>query len=172
MMGVGKTSVARKAASASRMRFWDCDALIAEYSRQTIESIFEEYGEQEFRNLEHRVLSDVMRDSEPAIISTGGGVVLRRDNRRLLTHNARVVWLKGDLRTIARRLSESPNPRPLVPKGDVSEMEAALTDLLAERRHLYEEVADFTLDVSNMTQSAVVNAVLDIVEEMQENNSP
>ena len=51
-------------------------------------------------------------------------------------------------------------------------MEAALTDLFAERRHLYEEVADFTLDVSDMSQSAVVNAVLDIVEEMQENNSP
>jgi len=170
-MGVGKTSVARKAASASRMRFRDCDALISEYSGESIESIFEKYGEQEFRNLEHRVLSDVMRDSEPAIISTGGGAVLRRDNRRLLTHNARVVWLKGDLRTIAHRLAQSPNPRPLVPKCDVSEMEASLTDLFAERRHLYEEVADFTLDVSNMGQSAVVNAVLGIVEEMRKKDS-
>ena len=168
---MGKTSIARKAASASQMRFWDCDALIAEYSCQSIEAIFEKYGEQEFRNWEHQVLSDVVSGTEPAIISTGGGVVLRRDNRRLLTQNAIVVWLKGDLRAIAHRLAQSPNPRPLVPKGDVSEMEATLIDLFAARRHLYEEVADYTLDASDMRQSAVVNAVLDIVEEMQENNS-
>ena len=171
-MGVGKTSIARKAASASQMLFWDCDALIFEYSGETIESIFEKYGEQEFRNWEHQVLIDAVSNTEPAIISTGGGVVLRQDNRRLLTQNAIVVWLKGDLRAIAHRLAQSPNPRPLVPKGDVSEMEATLTDLFAARRHLYKEVADYTLDVSDMRQSAVVNAVLDIVEEMQENNSP
>ena len=170
-MGVGKTSIARKAAKASRMKFRDSDALIAESAGQSIESIFAEHGEEKFRELEHRVLEDLMSDSEPAIIATGGGVVLRQDNRQLLAQNALVVWLKGDLKTAASRLVQSPNPRPLLPKGDASEMEAALTDLFDRRRHLYEEVADHILNVSVMPQADAVNALLGIATEMQMRNS-
>lgn len=159
MMGVGKSSLARKAARLGRALFRDSDAVVSQRMSKPIADIFAEDGEEAFREMEHKVLSDLLEHHEPTIISTGGGAVLREDNRLLLNHRATVVWLQGDISAIARRLANSPNPRPLVPRGDVSEMEATLSRLLAERRHLYEAVADIALDVSEIGQAAAVEAV-------------
>lgn len=163
MMGVGKTSVARKAARSGRALFRDSDAIVSHRMGKPIAEIFAEDGEEAFREMEHRVLSDLLEHHEPTIISTGGGAVLREDNRRLLNDRATAVWLHGDISVIARRLANSPNPRPLLPKGDVSEMEATLSRLLAERQHLYEAVADITLDVSEIGQAAAVEAVIEAI---------
>ena len=164
MMGTGKTSVARKAAQICEMQFSDSDALVSRKAGKTISEIFDEDGEEAFRELEHEVISDLLSDPEPAIISTGGGAVLRADNRRLLKQHAKVVWLQGDLSAIASRLASSPNPRPLVPKGGETEMKAAIARIQSERQHLYEAVADITLDVSRIGQSAAIQAVIESAE--------
>ena len=164
MMGTGKTSVARRAAHSCEMQFRDSDALVSRRAGKTISEIFDEDGEEAFRELEHQVLSDLVNDREPAIVSTGGGAVLREDNRGLLKQQAKVVWLQGDLSAIASRLASTPNPRPLVPKGDEGEMKTTLARIQSERQHLYEAVADITLDVSRIGQSAAIQAVIESAE--------
>ena len=167
-MGAGKTSVARKASRACETPFRDSDALVSRIAGKPIAEIFSEDGEEAFRELEHKVLNDLLSDTRQTIISTGGGVVLRADNRHLLNEHAVVLWLQADISSIAHHLSQSPNPRPLVPKGDVAEMEATLTRLQDERHHLYKAVADITLNVSQIGQSAAVEAVIENVKSSKE----
>lgn len=163
-MGTGKTSVARKAAQACEMPFGDSDALVSHMAGKTISEIFDEDGEEAFRDLEHQALSDLLSSHKPSVISTGGGAVLREDNRRLLKQHSKVVWMLGDINTIASRLTNSPNPRPLVPKGDADEMRATIARIQNERQHLYEAVADIALDVSQIGQFAAIQAVIESAE--------
>lgn len=145
LMGSGKTTVGRRLAAGLGRAFIDADEALVEITDRTIAEIFEEDGEEAFRTIEADVLEELLEHHEPAVIATGGGVVLRADSRhRLQGPEVTVIWLAARPAFLASRVEGKPH-RPLL-AGDESTLDV-LTRLYTERAPLYADVADLVVDV-------------------------
>jgi len=138
LSGVGKSSVGRSLAARLGWPLLDTDALIAEAAGCTVAQIFADLGELRFRDLEVAALQQALSIA-PCVLSTGGGVVLRPENRALLRARAFVVWLDAPTETLVARLQAHDEARPLVGGADPA---ARLEALRSARAGLYAEVAD------------------------------
>lgn len=154
-MGSGKSSIGRRVATRLGFQFLDTDALLVEREGREITEIFEQDGEARFRDLETSVLSSLgMRDR--CVISTGGGVILREENRALLRQLGLVVWLTASDDVIYERVSRT-DKRPLLRTSDPR---ATVTELFAARRPLYDAAAEFTLDTSTLSHAQAADALI------------
>lgn len=156
MMGSGKSTVGRIVAERTGRVLIDSDEVIEAATGRTVREIFATDGEDAFRELEAAALREALATDEPAVIAAAGGVVLRPDNRRLLTaSSARVVWLMADPTLLIERVRSGMH-RPLLDHDP----EATLQRMWEERQPLYQEVADAIVSVDNRSISEVVEAVL------------
>jgi shikimate kinase len=156
-MGSGKTSVGKNIAKLVRYTFVDTDEMIVEQQRRSISDIFATDGEQAFRDMETALLRRLIDEGRAQlVISTGGGMPLRAENRQLLAALGRVVYLKASPGTIYNRI-KGDTTRPLLqcrnPMRRIEEM-------LAVRGPLYEEGAMFTVDVNKLRQSEAAEACI------------
>lgn len=133
----GKTTVGRQLARRLDMPFFDCDEAIEAAAGCSVSDIFARYGESYFRQLEHRTLETLCR-KEGCVIATGGGAVLREDNRLLLRCSGTVFWLDRPLADIMS--TDFQTGRPLLTAG-----RKALERLAAERRALYAACAHYRI---------------------------
>ena len=135
-MFTGKSSVGRRLAGKLGMEFVDLDEEIATEAGCPITEIFSRFGEDGFRAIEHRVVARVL-PRPGLVISTGGGVVINPENRKLLSRHSCVVWLTATVETLFERFSASRGkPRPLL---QVDDPKAKIAELLAGRDQLYAE---------------------------------
>ena len=132
----GKTTVGRQLARRLDMPFFDCDEAIEAAAGCSVSDIFACRGEAYFRELEHRTLETLCR-KEGCVIATGGGAVLREDNR-LLQRSGTVFWLDRPLADIMS--TDFQTGRPLLTVG-----RTALERLAAERRALYAACAHYRI---------------------------
>jgi shikimate kinase len=159
MMGMGKSVVGKALEQKTGLPRFDTDEIISSKSKKPIKEIFSTHGEEHFRNLETETLRSMSLE-EPAIIVTGGGIVLRAENVDLLRQLGTVVWLDADeatLRTRIRGLSE----RPLLQTANPS---AALSELLAAREPLYRRAADLRVDVSQKNPQEIAELILENIK--------
>ncbi len=161
MMGAGKTTVGVKIAELSGRRWYDTDQMIID-RYGNISDIFEYYGEEYFRKLESGIVKE-LAEEDNLIISTGGGLVLKRENNELLQRNGKIVFLRASLATLIRRLKVYEN-RPLL-QADSGVIQDKLSELLKERMPVYEHVADFIVDVDGKTIGECAEAVIAILRE-------
>ncbi|PEQ11452.1 shikimate kinase [Novosphingobium sp. PC22D] len=133
MMGVGKSSVGKRLAALLDCGFVDADDEIEKSAQLTIPEIFDQFGEDYFRDGERRVIARLMADGSRRVIATGGGAFCNDDTRALILDNAITVWLDSDVDTLVERTSRKEN-RPLLKQGDPREI---LSRLREERRHAY-----------------------------------
>lgn len=133
----GKTTVGRQLARRLDMPFFDCDEAIEAAAGCSVSDIFARYGEAYFRELEHRTLETLCL-KESCVIATGGGAVLREDNRLLLRCSGTVFWLDRPLADIMS--TDFQTGRPLLTAG-----RKALERLAAERRALYAACAHYRI---------------------------
>ena len=142
LSGTGKSTLAPLLMTRTgRSAAIDLDRVVEERTGRSVEQIFSEEGETGFRLLESQALAEAL-SGPPAVIATGGGVVLEAQNRALL-RGATVVWLRARPSHLAARLADTSEARPLL-DGDA---EFALSRMASEREALYAEVADLTLEV-------------------------
>ncbi len=141
MMGSGKTTVGHLLADKLGYRFFDTDVLIEKVTRKTINEIFAEDGEDAFRQLESKVLSELAAGTK-LTIATGGGIVQRQFNWSYL-HHGLVVWLNAPVEVLIERL-QNDTTRPLLKDTDPAR---SLQKLLDQRRRLYAE-ADLHISIS------------------------
>lgn len=156
LMGAGKTTVGKRLAKCHGLPFLDTDHEIESRCGATVATIFDLEGEEGFRRRESRVIADVM-GLVGHVITTGGGAVLRDENRRELKKGF-VIYLDADpeqlwlrLKTDSSRplLSQSPDPR------------ATLVALHVQRDPLYRSIADLVVPTTRSSVSAVMRRIED-----------
>lgn len=157
LSGSGKSTAAPMIAARSGRIVVDLDRVISDRVGRTVAELFAEPdGEARFRVLETEALLDALA-GPPAVIATGGGVVLSAENRSSLRSAAQVVWLRAHPSRLAARLADTTEARPLL-DGDA---EFALQRLSAEREALYDEVADIVIDVDGVDALTVAEEIID-----------
>jgi shikimate kinase len=156
-MGVGKTSVGTRLARDLRYKFVDTDDLIEADQKATINEIFAKMGESYFRDVETKIIRRVV-EGEGLVISTGGGAVIREENRAAFRKGGLVVCLTARPEVIYDRIKHGTH-RPLLRTEDPR---AKIRELLASRSGFYKE-ADLIIDTS---EKSVDDAVREIKEKV------
>jgi shikimate kinase len=154
--GTGKTTIARLLAEKLGWAWLDADHLLEERAGRSIRQIFADEGEIGFRNQETAILREISKKQDH-VIATGGGVILREENRDLLTQGS-VVWLKAPADVLWQRVQQDVTTlerRPDLAQGGLAEV----AELLRLRTPHYEACQDFTVDTAERTPEQVVGAI-------------
>lgn len=154
-MGAGKTTVGKALAKALGVTFYDLDWYISSRMRKTIAQIFEERGEDGFRQIERNMLHEVA-EFEDVVISCGGGTPCYFDNIDYMNEKAPVVYLKADPEVLYKHLAMSKNDRPLLRGKSQEELITFIREQLEKRNPFYTK-ARYTLDVSLMDDFTKIN---------------
>ena len=147
-MGAGKTTVGKALAKELGVTFYDLDWYITSRMRKTIGQIFEDRGEEGFRQIERSMLHEVA-EFEDVIISCGGGTPCFFDNIDYMNQQAPVVYLKADPEVLYKHLAMSKNDRPLLRGKSQEELIVFIREQLEKREPFYTK-ARYSLDVSLM----------------------
>ncbi|HTT10429.1 MAG TPA: shikimate kinase [Burkholderiaceae bacterium] len=159
MMGAGKSTIGRLLARQLAFEFVDADREIEARSGVSIPTIFEVEGEEGFRRRESAIL-DELTQRRGLVIATGGGAVLREDNRSNLRSRGLVIYLQASADEIARRTSHDKS-RPLLQTADPR---ARIVALLAQRAAFYAETAHLTFHSSMASPKKLVRRILESPE--------
>lgn len=160
-MGTGKTTISQALGSQLNVQVTDCDEAIVQFAGKTITRIFEDEGEQGFRDIEQQTLMQL--PAENHVIATGGGVVLRGENRAFMKENGIIVWLEASIEEILKRL-ETDQTRPLLAGENKAER---IQTLYNERKELYEGTADIRIDTTGKSPDKIIR---EIMSRMAENH--
>jgi len=157
-MGSGKSTVGKRLAARLGKQFVDCDQQLEQDLNVDIRTIFDIEGEQGFRQREHDMLQKLCAMSN-VVIATGGGCVLRKDNRKLLQAAGLVIYLRISVEHQLRRLRRDKS-RPLLQLPDRRQR---LQQLASERDPLYVDCADMVIatgEHSVVKMAAIVHDML------------
>lgn len=154
-MGTGKTTAAKKLGEATGRRVCELDDVIVRAEGKTIPEIFEQCGEEGFREIESRELEVALRKPE-IILSCGGGTVLREKNRKLLKEKGLVVLLTAKPETVLMRVQGDEN-RPNL-QGRMSA--EGIRELMEKRRAAYEAAADTVIATDDKTIEEIAREIM------------
>jgi len=154
-MGAGKSTIGRLLAAELSREFYDSDHEIQARCGADIPWIFDVEGESGFRDRETLMIRDLTR-RDGVVIATGGGAVLREENRRMLRESGTVIYLFTTVEQQLRRTAKDRN-RPLLQRPD---KEAVLRDMFALRDPLYRATADVVVRTDRRGPRAVVNEIV------------
>ncbi len=156
--GTGKTTVGELLALRIGWNFVDADVHLEAKFGKSIKEIFVDEGEASFRDKETLVLRELCK-KERCIVGTGGGVILRDENRAQLRESGYAVWLKASIPTIAARIQSDPTTarrRPNLAVGGNAEIE----EMLRFREPLYRTCADLEIDTEGQSPESIVETIL------------
>ncbi len=150
-MGAGKSTIGRLLSQELKYEFFDSDKVIEERCGADIPWIFDKEGEAGFREREESVI-DELTQQKGIVLSTGGGAVLRSENRQHLASRGTVIYLCTSVEQQLARTARDRN-RPLLQTADP---EAVLRKLFAERDPLYRSVADIIIETDQRNPRWVI----------------
>jgi shikimate kinase len=159
LMGAGKTTVGRRLAQALGLLFVDADDAITVAAGRSIEEIFAERGECEFRRGERQVIARLLA-GPPHVLATGGGAFIDASTRALMKEQAITIWLRAPLDVLMKRVAKRDH-RPLLKQDDP---QAVMKQLMEDRYPIYGE-ADITVETANTPHHTAVIAILDALRE-------
>lgn len=158
-MGAGKTTVGRALAKKLNKRFIDSDHEIEARTGASIPLIFEIEGEAGFRQRELEVIRDLTAQTD-IVLATGGGAILKPENRECLKSRGTVIYLRASVNSILQRTSHDKN-RPLLQTADPRQK---LEQLAREREPYYLEVADFIVETGRPNVQSLVQTIISHLE--------
>jgi shikimate kinase len=154
MMGAGKSSIGRRLAARLRLPFVDADSEIELAANASITEIFDNHGEDFFRDGERRVIRRLL-DGEPKVLATGGGAFIQSETRDAIRQSGISIWLQADRDLLLSRVKRRSN-RPLLRNGDPGEI---IDRLIGEREPVYAE-ADVHVRSRDVAHDEVVDDIL------------
>ena len=152
-MGAGKSTIGRQLAQMLGMDFIDSDAVIEERAGADIDWIFDVEGEEGFRKREARIINELTQ-GQGIVLSTGGGSILSKENRNVLSARGIVIYLETTVDK-KRPLLQTENPRQ------------TLEELAKIRNPLYEEIADIVLQTDEQSAKVVASNIIDLIDNLQ-----
>ncbi len=155
LMGAGKTTVGRRLAQALALPFVDADDAIVDAAGRSIEDIFNERGECEFRRGERQVIARLLA-GPPHVLATGGGAFIDPSTRALMKEQAITVWLRAPLDVLMKRVLKRDH-RPLLKEDDP---QGVMQRLMDDRYPVYAQ-ADITIETANTPHHTAVVTILD-----------
>ena len=167
MPGSGKSTVGRQLARRLNFTFIDSDQEIEQRLGCSIREYFEREGEDRFRKIESEVLKELTQ-SKSGVLSTGGGTVLRPENRAWLHQHTQVFYLRTSPEEVFKRLRHDRN-RPLLQVGDPL---LKLQELFHLRDSLYREAAHHVVELNKPTIGAMVRKIIDILAAAETRSIP
>lgn len=157
-MGSGKTTLGKKISFRERIALLDTDKMIEQKQNREISRIFDEDGEAAFRQMETDCLKEIMEYSDRYVISVGGGLPLKAENRELLKELGTVLYLRAKPETIYARLKND-TTRPLL-RGE--DPEGKIRSMMKAREPAYEAAADAVIDVDGKSYEMIISEILDV----------
>ncbi|HPF79135.1 MAG TPA: shikimate kinase [Alphaproteobacteria bacterium] len=158
LMGAGKTSIGNMLADELGYGFVDSDDEIVKREGRSIPEIFAQSGEPHFREVERDVIQDLMRDTNPHVIGTGGGAFMNDQTRQVIKEAGLSVFLKADLDVLVKRVG-SGEGRPLLMAGNPREI---LQELINKRYPIYQE-ADLIVETRDESPQETLARVSDAI---------
>ncbi len=159
-MGSGKSTVGELLAQKMNAPLLDIDAEIEKKEGRSIFEVFETDSEEGFREIETREIGRTL-NLEGHVIACGGGAVLRPENVAALKSNGIFVYLETDPNVITERIGEGGRNRPLIKSTNPRQ---AIDELLRERQAKYVQVADITVDTSDLEPQQVVDEIMSALD--------
>lgn len=157
--GSGKTSLGLWLAKRLAWPCLDTDSLVETATGMSVSEIFSRQGEAAFRTLEAAMLDKAL-GGPPAVIATGGGIILDEKNRLRLGEACLVVWLTADVETLSKRLQRDEHRPPLTTLDPLEEIRT----LMAVREPLYAALADLTLDTGRQSLEVAAGIISEFVQ--------
>ncbi len=157
-MGAGKTTIGRQIARVFGFDFFDSDREIEERTGASIPLIFELEGEQGFRKREQDIIAELAGKSQ-IVLATGGGAILKEQNRKLLKSSGTIVYLCASLDDLIERTSKDKN-RPLL---QTENPRAKLQSIITKRDPIYRQLADIILETNKMTVHTAVKKLEELI---------
>jgi shikimate kinase len=157
--GTGKTTVAQKLAQRLDWAWVDGDDALETAAGKSIREIFASDGEPAFRELESALLGPLLRRTL-TVIATGGGVVLREENRQQLLEAGPIVWLTASVETLVERLHGDATTRERRPSLTGLPDADEIASLLLVREPLYRSVATLIVDTEDKTPDEIATEIL------------
>ena len=161
-MGAGKSSIAKELSKKLQMNIVEMDQRIVQEQGMSINEIFEKYGEDHFRDIESQLILD-LGNTEPVIVSCGGGVVIRQENSQYMKKSGKVVFLTAKPETIFERVRYS-KERPIL-NGNMNV--EYIKGLMEKRRDAYESAADFFVATDDKTQETICEEIIIEIEKIK-----
>lgn len=157
-MGAGKTTIGVKLADRLNKRFIDSDREIENKTGANIPLIFELEGEEGFRRREAEVLSELSQLPD-IVLATGGGAILREENRQAMMSNGFVIYLRAPIEQLLNRTAKDKN-RPLLQTANPRKV---LTEILKKREPFYQEVANLVVETNKKSIREIIDQIMDIL---------
>jgi len=158
--GTGKSTVAKILGQRLERTVISTDAEIVKEAGQSIPQIVEQFGWDQFRDLETRMCRK-LQDQTELVIDTGGGLILKEENVNILKANGKIFWLTAEVSTIASRISgDTQRPSLSGTKSFVEEIE----EILAIRRPHYQAAADVIIPTDHETPESIASQILGDLE--------
>lgn len=156
-MGAGKSTIGKKLSQKLNAPFIDMDIVIVEQAKTDIPTIFAQYGEAYFRDLEHQCLAQILEEykDQTVVIAGGGGIAQRKDNAQLIKDNTCCLYLNLPVEIQYQRVKGDPN-RPMLKGGDERER---LNALYQNRHPQFVAIAKATIDASLSKSKVVANCL-------------
>ncbi len=158
MMGSGKTTIGRKLSKKLNMDFVDVDTDIEFINDRTILEIFNEFGENKFREMESAYFIEKSKE-ENKIFSTGGGIILRKKNREVLINHGLTFLLELDCNILLNRIKDIDN-RPLLSGSDNLE---TIYDIWNQRKKYYYNSCHHIINVNNLSVKDAIEEIITIL---------
>ena len=159
LMGSGKTTIGRILSQTLNKDFYDSDHVVEEKTGVKVPLIFEYEGEVGFRKREENVLKDLAYRKN-IILATGGGVILSKNNCKLLKDNGCVVYLKSNCEDLAARMSGDKS-RPLLQEGDLKK---TLESLFQLRDPIYASISDYIIETSGKRANEISYEIESVIK--------
>jgi shikimate kinase len=158
-MGTGKSTVSRHLKSLTGAKELDMDREIVRENDMSISDMFEQYGEEYFRDKETQMVQKIAA-MEPAIVSCGGGAVLRAENVKMMKESGKIVLLTATPQTVYLRVRHSKD-RPIL-NGHMNV--EYIEELMEKRRAVYEKACDLRVATDEKTPEQIAREIANMVE--------